>query len=113
MAESQPVNDAMYAPQQTQAFSTESYANAYATQTQTFQQPAQQPAPAVDDSVLEALSQPVVEYIPEPVAQPQVAMPVSEPVVLQQWTDANGYTWRTMDDGSTLWWTGKDWQKYG
>ena len=33
-----------------------------------------------------------------------------EPVVTQQWTDENGYTWRTLDNGSTEWWTGDDWQ---
>jgi uncharacterized surface protein with fasciclin (FAS1) repeats len=32
--------------------------------------------------------------------------------VVQQWTDMNGYTWRTMEDGSTLWWTGSTWEKY-
>jgi len=46
-----------------------------------------------------------VEVIPQPV--------VAEPVVLNQWTDESGYTWRKMDDGSTLWWTGSEWQKYG
>ncbi len=46
-----------------------------------------------------------VEVIPQPVA--------AEPVVLQQWTDESGYTWRKMDDGSTMWWTGTEWQKYG
>ena len=37
---------------------------------------------------------------------------VSEPVALQQWTDASGHTFRRMDDGSTMWWNGTDWQKY-
>ena len=49
-------------------------------------------------------------------AQQQVAQPVqpvvAEPVALQQWTDANGHTFRRMDDGSTMWWNGTDWQKY-
>ena len=57
----------------------------------------------------QAVQQPAVtetvEVIPQPV--------VSEPVVLQQWTDESGYTWRKMDDGSTMWWTGTEWQKYG
>ena len=48
--------------------------------------------------------------------QAQPAQPVqpvvAEPVALQQWTDANGHTFRRMDDGSTLWWNGTDWQKY-
>ena len=34
--------------------------------------------------------------------------PSSEPQVIQQWTDEHGYTWRSMDDGTTLWWTGTD-----
>ena len=46
----------------------------------------------------------------------QVAQPVqpvvAEPVALQPWTDANGHTFRRMDDGSTMWWNGTDWQKY-
>ena len=48
-------------------------------------------------------------------AQPvQPVQPVvAEPVALQQWTDANGHTFRKMDDGSTLWWNGPDWQKLG
>jgi uncharacterized surface protein with fasciclin (FAS1) repeats len=40
---------------------------------------------------------------------PQV---VAEPVVLRQWTDEAGYTWRAMDNGETYWWTGTEWQKY-
>jgi len=46
-----------------------------------------------------------VEVIPQPVAV--------EATVVNQWTDENGYTWRSMSDGSTLWWTGTDWQKHG
>ncbi|MDP6233496.1 MAG: hypothetical protein QF839_04880 [Candidatus Poseidoniaceae archaeon] len=38
--------------------------------------------------------------------------PPAEPQVVQQWTDEHGYTWRSMDDGTTLWWTGTDWKKY-
>ena len=46
------------------------------------------------------------------VAQP-VAMPamIAEPVVVQQWTDESGHTWRAMDNGTTLWWNGTDWQQ--
>ncbi len=36
---------------------------------------------------------------------------VTAPTVVNQWTDQAGYTWRTMSDGSTLWWNGTDWQK--
>ena len=46
------------------------------------------------------------------VAQPIVAQPVVvEPIVVQQWTDENGNTWRSMDNGTTLWWNGSDWQQ--
>ena len=38
---------------------------------------------------------------------------VAEPNLLRQWTDEAGYTWRAMDDGTTYWWTGSEWQKYG
>ena len=36
---------------------------------------------------------------------------VTAPTVVNQWTDQAGHTWRTMSDGSTLWWNGRDWQK--
>ena len=74
---------------------------AYATQSIQAVQPVQavqtvQPVQAV---------QPIqtVEVIPQIVA---------EPVVLRQWTDEAGYTWRAMDNGETYWWTGTEWQKY-
>ena len=74
---------------------------AYATQSIQAVQPVQavqtvQPVQAV---------QPIqtVEVIPQVVA---------EPVVLRQWTDEAGYTWRAMDNGETYWWTGTEWQKY-
>ena len=56
-----------------------------------------------------AVQQPAVAQTVEVIPQPAV----TEPVVLQQWTDDSGYTWRKMDDGSTMWWTGTEWQKYG
>ncbi|MDG1557296.1 MAG: hypothetical protein P8Q98_05805, partial [Candidatus Poseidoniaceae archaeon] len=50
--------------------------------------------------------------IATPVAAQPVAQPVAqEPTVLQQWTDENGYTWRSMSDGTTHWWTGTEWQR--
>jgi hypothetical protein len=45
---------------------------------------------------------------PEPIA---TAAAVAEPAVVQQWTDESGNTWRTMDNGTTLWWNGTDWQQ--
>jgi len=53
---------------------------------------------------------PVAEVMPTPVAASSPE-PVAEPTVVQQWTDESGYTWRKMSDGSTMWWTGSDWQK--
>ena len=44
----------------------------------------------------------------EVIEQPAAA----EPTVIKQWTDENGYTWRSMSDSSTMWWTGAEWQKY-
>ena len=35
----------------------------------------------------------------------------SEPVVVQQWTDEAGHTWRLMDNQTTMWWDGTDWQQ--
>lgn len=36
-----------------------------------------------------------------------------EPVVLQQWTDEKGYSWRQMSDQTILWWNGSEWINYG
>jgi hypothetical protein len=36
---------------------------------------------------------------------------VVEPTVVQQWTDESGHTWRKMDNGTTMWWNGADWQQ--
>ena len=44
---------------------------------------------------------------------PALPLPSMEPVVLQQWTDANGYSWRQMSDQSIMWWNGSDWIPYG
>ena len=44
---------------------------------------------------------------------PTLPLPSMEPVVLQQWTDANGYSWRQMSDQSIMWWNGSDWIPYG
>jgi hypothetical protein len=52
---------------------------------------------------------PVQQTYQQPVAQQPVV--AAEPVVLQQWTDEAGYTWRQMDDGSNHWWTGNEWQR--
>ena len=79
-----------------QPTSTQSTATSFATQTV-----AAEPA---------AQTQPVAAM---PVSQPLPVQPVAvEPQVLNQWTDEAGHTWRKMDDGSTLWWNGTDWQKY-
>ncbi|MEC7111753.1 MAG: hypothetical protein VXX03_06410, partial [Candidatus Thermoplasmatota archaeon] len=48
----------------------------------------------------------------QPVAQTTTKSANPDVGVVQQWTDMNGYTWRTMEDGSTLWWTGSTWEKY-
>ena len=52
------------------------------------------------------------------VANPVMPLPVMplaplEPVLLQQWTDANGYSWRQMSDQTIMWWNGTDWIPYG
>ena len=45
--------------------------------------------------------------------QPKAVYINPTPKELRQWTDDSGYTWRAMDDGTTYWWTGSDWKKYG
>lgn len=124
---SEPIQTTTQAVGQTQQSTYAGYETQYAQQTQQVAQPvaqsyaAQPAAQAFATQAVEATPQafatkPVeaavhvepiqtVEVIPEPV--------LAEPVVVQQWTDANGYTWRKMSDDSMLWWTGTDWQKHG
>ena len=46
------------------------------------------------------------------VEEPTVVEPtVVEPTVVQQWTDESGHTWRKMDNETTMWWNGTDWQQ--
>jgi len=79
-----------------QPTSTQSTATSFATQTIAAE-------PAVQTQQVAAM----------PVSEPLPVQPVAvEPQVLNQWTDDAGHTWRKMDDGSTLWWNGTDWQKY-
>ena len=79
-----------------QPTSTQSTATSFATQTLAAE-------PAVQTQQVAAM----------PVSEPLPVQPVAvEPQVLNQWTDDAGHTWRKMDDGSTLWWNGTDWQKY-
>ena len=60
-----------------------------------------------------ATTTPAATATAQPVAQATTQQTASADVgVVQQWTDMNGYTWRTMEDGSTLWWTGSSWEKY-
>ena len=70
-------------------------------------QPSSSDTTATSYATQAAVAEPVAQ--PQPVAQ---AQPVAEPQVVNQWTDENGHTWRRMDDGSTLWWNGTDWQGY-
>ena len=124
---SEPIQTTTQAVGQPQQSTYAGYETQYAQQTQQVAQPvaqsyAAQPAAqafatqTVDTTPQAYATKPVeaaahvepiqtVEVIPEPVA--------AEPVVVQQWTDANGYTWRKMSDDSMLWWTGTDWQKHG
>jgi hypothetical protein len=36
---------------------------------------------------------------------------ITEPTILNEWTDEKGHTWRKMSDGSGRWWNGTDWQE--
>ena len=42
---------------------------------------------------------------------PMVQQTTVAPTVVNQWTDQSGHSWRSMSDGTTLWWNGRDWQK--
>ena len=102
-----------------QAYQPEAYQQAY-------QPVAAQPvAQSYDDSALDAfvqedpaqaaatfqpVAQTAVDVQPAQAVAPQ-PVSVPEPKVVNQWTDANGHTWRVMSDGTNRWWNGTDWQK--
>ena len=102
-----------------QAYQPEAYQQAY-------QPVAAQPvAQSYDDSALDAfvqedpaqaaatfqpVAQAAVDVQPAQAVAPQ-PVSVPEPKVVNQWTDANGHTWRVMSDGTNRWWNGTDWQK--
>ena len=65
-----------------------------------------------NQNVMSGQFQPVGAGVQQAIAQPVVAQPaVVESAVVQQWSDEAGNTWRTMDNGTTLWWNGTDWQQ--
>jgi len=87
---------------------TVDYSAQYAQQAQPAQQVATQAYVAQPAQAVQPIQ--TVEVIPHPMAvQPVVA----EPTVVRQWTDEGGYTWRSMDNGNTYWWTGTEWKLYG
>ena len=102
-----------------QAYQPEAYQQAY-------QPVAAEPvAQSYDDSALDAfvqedpaqaaatfqpVAQTAVDVQPAQAVAPQ-PVSVPEPKVVNQWTDANGHTWRVMSDGTNRWWNGTDWQK--
>jgi hypothetical protein len=47
---------------------------------------------------------PMGQHMPLPI-------PAAQPIVMNQWTDEAGHTWRAMDNGTTMWWNGSDWQQ--
>ena len=106
---SQPIAATSYATQQTQQpAATVDYSAQYAQQAQPAQQVATQAYVAQPVQAVQPIQ--TVEVIPHPVAAQPV---VAEPAVVRQWTDEGGYTWRSMDDGNTYWWTGTEWKLYG
>ena len=116
-AVSQPTSTYAY---ETQQPAQQTYASQYAPQQSTPLQPVQveqvQPAQtqAAQPVAQVQATQPVVETQPaQAVEQTQASQAVVQlPEVLQQWTDENGYTWRRMSDGGTMWWNGTEWEKY-
>ena len=106
---SQPIAATSYATQQVQQpAATVDYSAQYAQQAQPAQQVATQAYVAQPVQSVQPIQ--TVEVIPHPVAAQPV---VAEPTVVRQWTDEGGYTWRSMDDGNTYWWTGTEWKLYG
>ena len=64
-------------------------------------------------STQQTVSNKITAELPMP-ALPLPGLPIpSEPVVMQQWTDDNGYSWRQMSDRTIMWWNGSDWIPYG
>ncbi|MDG1549709.1 MAG: hypothetical protein P8Q94_06640 [Candidatus Poseidoniaceae archaeon] len=59
------------------------------------------------------VSDKTITQLPMP-ALPLPGLPIpSAVVVLQEWTDDNGYSWRHMSDRTIMWWNGSDWIPYG
>ena len=59
------------------------------------------------------VSDKTITQLPMP-ALPLPELPIpSAVVVLQEWTDDNGYSWRHMSDRTIMWWNGSDWIPYG
>ena len=64
-------------------------------------------------STQQTMSNKTTAELPMP-ALPLPGLPIpSAPVVMQQWTDDNGYSWRQMSDRTIMWWNGSDWIPYG
>ena len=123
-ATAQATTAATYGAGRTQAAAAQAYQpEAYQ---QAYQPVAAQPvAQSYDDSALDAfvqedpaqaaatfqpVAQAAVDVQPAQAVAPQ-PVSVPEPKVVNQWTDANGHTWRVMSDGTNRWWNGTDWQK--
>ena len=123
-ATAQATTAATYGAEGTQAAAAQAYQpEAYQ---QAYQPVAAQPvAQSYDDSALDAfvqedpaqaaatfqpVAQAAVDVQPAQAVAPQ-PVSVPEPKVVNQWTDANGHTWRVMSDGTNRWWNGTDWQK--
>ena len=51
--------------------------------------------------------------ISKPIGQLPSTPAVEQVVVVRQWTDDSGYSWRMMSDNNIMWWNGSDWIPYG
>ena len=75
---------------------------------------------AAERRILQATAE-ALKITPERIAEIELAFGLEvneqeqqstiEPIVVQQWTDEAGHTWRQMNDGTTRWWNGSTWKK--
>ena len=66
--------------------------------------PLTESEPSFNQTMMVEPAVPMGQHMPLPI-------PATQATVVNQWTDEAGNTWRAMDNGTTMWWNGTDWQQ--
>ncbi len=66
--------------------------------------PLTESEPSFNQTMMVEPAVPMGQHTPLPI-------PATQATVVNQWTDEAGNTWRAMDNGTTMWWNGTDWQQ--